>query len=201
MSKKAYSKEEREAVYQALLTTGRQLFARQGYGRTTLAQIYNQVGISKNFFYTFFPSKEICVSTVLDSQRPFLIEMAKKQMEKPGATWQDAIRDFLLCCLNGKETGIFIMTLTEQRVVFRNLSETIYRKFQEGQEAFYRSLLMIWGLGEVIEPKILGNMAFSILMLHNSSRENAPFLFQDEMDETARLQIEALITYLEKMKR
>ena len=127
--------------------------------------------------------------------------MAKKQMEKPGATWQDAIRDFLLCCLNGKETGIFIMTLTEQRVVFRNLSETIYRKFQEGQEAFYRSLLMIWGLGEVIEPKILGNMAFSILMLHNSSRENAPFLFQDEMDETARLQIEALITYLEKMKR
>ncbi len=58
MSKKAYSQEERIEIREKLLQAGRQLFARQGYRHTTLSEIYGQVGISKNFFYSFFPSKE-----------------------------------------------------------------------------------------------------------------------------------------------
>ena len=58
MPKVAYSEEEREQVRAALVTAGLELMAKQGIQHTTVEQIYKKVGISRTFFYSFFPTKE-----------------------------------------------------------------------------------------------------------------------------------------------
>ena len=58
MPKIAYSKEERERIRAELLQTGLDLMAKQGVQHTTVEQIYRKVGISRTFFYSFFPAKE-----------------------------------------------------------------------------------------------------------------------------------------------
>ena len=57
MPKVAYSEQEREKIKEELITTAHNLFVEQGIQHTTVEQIYRQVGISRTFFYSFFPAK------------------------------------------------------------------------------------------------------------------------------------------------
>ena len=58
MARKAYSEEEREQVRTALLTTVIQCIVDRGLIHSSIDVLCKKVGISKTFFYTFFPSKE-----------------------------------------------------------------------------------------------------------------------------------------------
>ena len=58
MPKVAYSEEDRERIRAALVTEALERMARQGIQHTTVEQIYKAVGISRTFFYSFFPTKE-----------------------------------------------------------------------------------------------------------------------------------------------
>ena len=58
MPKVSYSEEEREKIRDALVDAGLDLMTKQGIQHTTVEQIYKKVGISRTFFYTFFPTKE-----------------------------------------------------------------------------------------------------------------------------------------------
>lgn len=200
MSKKAYSQKERKQIYYDLLAAGRKLFARQGYRQTNLSDILAQVGISKNFFYTYFSSKEEFVARVLASQQPLLVELARDIMAKPGITWQEAVRQFLSLCADGANNGIFIMTLAEQEAVFRTLKLEDFTQFHNAQEDFYRALLYVWGFSNINRDlvKIFANMALSSLIVHKSMAESIRPLFADKADETLRWQIDSLIWQMEK---
>ena len=56
MPKVAYSEEDRERIRAALVTEALERMARQGIQHTTVEQIYKAVGISRTFFYSFFPT-------------------------------------------------------------------------------------------------------------------------------------------------
>ena len=58
MPKVAYSEEEKEQVRKTLIEVGLELITKQGIQHTTVEQIYKKVGISRTFFYSFFPTKE-----------------------------------------------------------------------------------------------------------------------------------------------
>lgn len=58
MQRKAYSHKEKEIVREKLIQCGLELMAKQGIAHTTVEQVYQQVGISRTFFYSFFNSKE-----------------------------------------------------------------------------------------------------------------------------------------------
>ena len=77
MPKVSYSEEDRERIRQELLTTALNLMARQGIQHTTVEQIYKQVGISRSFFYTFFPTKEDLVVETLYLQQPRILAYAR----------------------------------------------------------------------------------------------------------------------------
>lgn len=202
MSKKAYSQEERIEIRGKLLEAGRQLFARQGYRHTTLPQIYGQVGISKNFFYSFFPSKEEFVAETLKSQQPLLVEMAKKRMAQPGATCKDGMRHFFDVCLSGVETGVLIMSIEDQKSVFQNLSPETFAKFHQAQVHFYQKIAAVWGLDlSENEAKIFGNMALSILFVQRSMEESLPALFPEVREVSVREQVESLVIHAERYFR
>ena len=58
MARKAYSEREREQVKETLQTTVIQCIVDRGLIHSSIDVLCKKVGISKTFFYTFFPSKE-----------------------------------------------------------------------------------------------------------------------------------------------
>ena len=80
MPKVAYSEEDRERIRTALITTALDLMAKQGVQHTTVEQIYKKVGISRTFFYSFFPTKEDLVIETLYLQQPKIIEYVRTLM-------------------------------------------------------------------------------------------------------------------------
>ena len=73
MPKVAYSEEERQQIRDDLIRTALELMAEQGIQHTTVEQIYKKVGISRTFFYSFFPTKEDLVIEALYYQQPKII--------------------------------------------------------------------------------------------------------------------------------
>ena len=104
MPKVAYSEEEREQIRKDLIETGLELMSKQGIQHTTVEQIYKKVGISRTFFYTFFPTKEDLVVETLYLQQPKIISYAKKLMADPNLSWKDAVRQFFYSCCYGEKT-------------------------------------------------------------------------------------------------
>lgn len=70
MPKVAYSEIDRNKIKEDLIETGLELFSKQGIQHTTVEQIYTRVGISRTFFYTFFPAKEDLVVQAFYCQQP-----------------------------------------------------------------------------------------------------------------------------------
>ena len=57
MSRKAYTREERESIRDSMIRRSVRVFAEKGLRNASLEDVYVPEGISKTFFYTFFPSK------------------------------------------------------------------------------------------------------------------------------------------------
>ena len=90
MPKVSYSEEEREKIRDALVDAGLDLMTKQGIQHTTVEQIYKKVGISRTFFYTFFPTKEDLIVEALYLQQPKIIAYAQKLMDDPSLSWRGA---------------------------------------------------------------------------------------------------------------
>ena len=121
MPKVAYSEAEKAQVREALLTKGLELLAKQGIQHTTVEQIYKAVGISRTFFYSFFPTKESLIIVALYLQQPRVLVYAQKLMDAPSLSWREAVTQFLYACCYGEKNGILILTIEEQQMLFRRL--------------------------------------------------------------------------------
>ena len=65
MSRKAYSEEERDLIRSRLMDVAAALFKEKGIRDTNIDEIYTPVGISKTFFYSFFPSKAVLAIAIM----------------------------------------------------------------------------------------------------------------------------------------
>ncbi len=80
MPKVAYSDKEREQIREELIIASLELMSKQGIQHTTIEQIYKKVGISRTFFYSFFPTKEDLILEMFYYQQPKIIEYLKRIM-------------------------------------------------------------------------------------------------------------------------
>ena len=83
MPKVAYSEEDRQRVRQQLVRTALELMAKQGIRHTTVEQVYKSAGISRTFFYTFFPTKEDLIVEAIYLQQPRVLEYARSLLDNP----------------------------------------------------------------------------------------------------------------------
>lgn len=63
-----FTADERERIDTALREAGRELFARYGLSKTTIADLTGEVGIAAGTFYQFYDSKEALYLAVLDDE-------------------------------------------------------------------------------------------------------------------------------------
>lgn len=201
MPKVAYSEEEREKIRSALISAGLTLMARQGIRHTTVEQIYREVGISRTFFYTFFPTKEDLIVEALYLQQPRILNFVRRLMEDPALTWREGVRRFLRTCCYGEENGIAVLTVEEQQTIFRRLSPESYRVFRERQFRLFREILRGFGIraGEE-QVRVLINLSLTVMVIRRAIPDTLPLFVPEAADETAAVQIEAIVDYLERLR-
>ena len=201
MALKAYSEQAREQVREALLTTVIQCIIDRGLIHTSIDVLCKKVGISKTFFYTFFPSKEELVLEALRYQQPRLLQYARRLMDDPALSWREGVRTFLETCTYGEKKGVAVLSIEEEQEIYRCLSQEHFQTFRADQTKLFRALLAIFDLPEdSIDPRLLGNLALSMMMVYKAIPNTMPFLFPEVAEDMAAFQINALLDELQRAK-
>lgn len=201
MPKVAYSEQEREQIRTALMTTALELMARQGIQHTTVEQIYKAVGISRTFFYTFFPTKEDLVVETLYLQQPKVLDYAKSLMDDPALSWQEGVRRFIHSCCYGEKNGIAVLTVEDQQRIFRRLSPESDRVFREKQASLFGGLLECFGVRATRERvSIFTNLSLSVMIIRRAIPDTLPLFVPQAANETVDLQINTIVDWLEGLR-
>ena len=181
--------------------TALDLMAKQGVQHTTVEQIYKKVGISRTFFYSFFPTKEDLVIETLYLQQPKIIEYVRTLMADPSLSWRGAVTQFLYSCCYGERNGIAVLTIEEQQLIFKRLSEEKYREFRQRQLWLFGKILETFGI-KADESKIglFTNLSLSMMVMRRALPDTLPLLVPEAADETIDFQIRAIVDALEALK-
>ncbi|MBS6799789.1 MAG: TetR/AcrR family transcriptional regulator [Firmicutes bacterium] len=201
MPKVAYSEEERKQIRQSLIAAGLDLMSRQGIQHTTVEQIYKKVGISRTFFYSFFPAKEDLIVETLYLQQPKIIEYAQSLMEDPSLTWRQAVKQFLNSCCYGEKNGIVVLTIEEQKLIFRRLSDENYEIFRRKQSLLFGKILECFGIkADKNRTALFTNLSLTAMIVCRAIPDTLPLFVPEVARETVDFQIEAIIDRLEQLK-
>lgn len=201
MPKVAYSQQEREQIRDALIATALEQMAKQGISHTTVEQIYKAVGISRTFFYTFFPTKEDLVVETLYRQQPKVLAYAKNLMDDPSLSWREGVRRFIHSCCYGEKNGIAVLTVEDQQRIFRRLSPESYRMFREKQGRLFGGLLECFGVRATQERiSLFTNLSLSVMIIRRAIPDTLPLFVPQAADATVDLQINAIVDWLEGLR-
>jgi AcrR family transcriptional regulator len=201
MPKVAYSEEERERIRKALIVTALELMAKQGIQHTTVEQVYKAVGISRTFFYSFFPTKEDLIVETLYLQQPRIVQYARKLMADPGLSWREGVRQFLHSCCYGEKNGIAVLTIEEQQLIFRRLSKESYRMFREKQALLFGNILECFGIKpDADRINLFTNLSLTAMIIRRAIPKTLPLFVPEAADATIEFQIGAIVDCLEKLR-
>ena len=201
MPKVAYSEEDRARIRASLVSVGLELMAKQGIQHTTVEQIYKRVGISRTFFYSFFQTKEDLIVETLYLQQPKILAYAQELMSDPALTWRDAVRQFLRACCYGEKNGIAVLTIEEQQLLFKRLSEESYRVFRDKQLRLFGQILERFGIrASQSRIALFTNLSLTVMVIRRAIPDTLPLFVPEAADETVGFQIDAIVDALERLK-
>lgn len=201
MPRVAYSKQDRERIRTELMSVGLELMAKQGTQHTTMEQIYKKVGISRTFFYSFFPTKEDLVIETLYWQQPKIIEVVQQLMADPALSWREAVKKFLHDCCYGEESGIAVMTIEEQQQLFRRMSGQSYQVFRQKQQRLFGDILESFGIrADVQRVNLFTNLSLTAMVIRRALPDTLPLFVPEAAEETIDFQLNMIVDALEKMK-
>ena len=201
MPRIAYSDEDRKRIRAELVRVGLELMTKQGIQHTTVEQIYKKVGISRTFFYSFFPTKEDLIVETLYLQQPKIIEFAGRLMSDADLSWREAVKRFLYACCYGEKNGIAVLTVEEQQLIFRRLSKESYAVFREKQMRLFGEILRCFGIkAEREDIELFTNISVTVMVIRRAVPDTLPLFVTEAMDDTVNFQINAIVDALEKMR-
>lgn len=201
MPKVAYSEEDREQIRQALITVSYELMTKQGIQHTTVEQIYKKVGISRTFFYSFFPTKEDLIVEMLYFQQPKIIAYVRELMADPALSWREGVLKFLRACCYGEKSGIAVLTIEEQQLIFSRLSKESYQEFRRKQKHLFGAILETMGIeADTGRINLFTNLSLTAIMVRRAVPGTLPLFVPEAVEETVDFQLNAIADALEKLK-
>lgn len=91
--------------------------------------------------------------------------------------------------------------LRRSKQVRHCLSEENFQAFRRDQIIFYGKLLSIFSLPvDSIDPRLFGNLALSMMMVHKAIPDTMPFLFPEVAEDMVDFQVRALVDEMERVK-
>ena len=122
-------------------------------------------------------------------------------MEDPGLSWREGVRKFLLSCCYGERNGIVILSVEEQQLLFRRLSQESYRAFREKQIRLFGGILESFGIqADQARISLFTNLSLAAMILRRAIPEALPLFVPEAADETVAFQIRAIADCLESLK-
>ena len=184
MPRVAYSEKDKERIRTALITVGLELMAKQGIQHTTVEQVYKKVGISRTFFYSFFSTKEDLVLETLYWQQPRIVEYVQKLMADPALTWRDTVKKFLYDCCYGEKSGIAVLTIEEQQLIFKRLSKESYQVFRQKQRQLFGKILETFGIeADARRINLFTNLSLTVMVIRRALPDTLPLFVPEAADQ------------------
>lgn len=202
MPKVAYSPQQRQRIREALVREGLALMAAQGVQHTTIEHVCRAVGISRTFFYSFFPSKEDLVVEALYLQQPRILAYAQSLMDNPSLGWREGVQRFLFTCCYGEKNGISVLTIEEQQMIFHRLTPDSRRTFRQKQARLFAGILQCFGIQpDAQRVNLFINLSLSAMIVRKGIPDTLPFFVPEAADAAVQVQINAITDCLEAMKK
>jgi AcrR family transcriptional regulator len=108
--------ENYDGIYQGILTTACGLFAKQGYMRSSIAELADACKLSRGALYHYFDSKEAILLAILDAHvRQMIVDVEAAIAGVPTALEQFRAAITAIVTLNARSTN-------EQRLILNDLS-------------------------------------------------------------------------------
>ena len=93
------------------------------------------------------------------------------------------------------------MSIEEEQEVYHCLSKENFQTFREDQTRLFCDLLGIFGIPtDVIDPRLFGNLALSMMMVYKAIPDTMPFLFPEMAEAMVTFQINALLDEMQRIK-
>ena len=163
MSRKAYSEKERDLIRSRLMDVAAALFKEKGIRDTNIDEIYTPVGISKTFFYSFFPSKAVLAIAIMKEGMGGIGDLFRRNVWEYGA--ENGIRETFSEVISGGFLG----------VLFSDMLYTV------GVPA------------SKLDPRVVCNMTMSVLTTRMTEGRRMLLTFAETADNTSSLQIKSLV--------
>lgn len=159
------NEEIRQQTQKQIIDAAFDLFANEGYSKTSIASVAKKANISKGLIYHYFDSKEAILEAIFDQ----LVDMGDQMMSFPEEFGPaDKIKFTLeqIFTFIREETGMgrLMVSLALQPDVFESLKPKL-DKVQESQIMMFKEIM--WDLGREqpeLEAYQLGAMMDGILM-------------------------------------
>ncbi len=165
---KAWSDEEKEAVKQSLIESGRKLFEKHGLRKTTVDEIAKASHISKGAFYLFHNSKEELYFEILEITERDFKQAAFRNLELSEMSRRDTFKAFL------KESIAFLTTMPiykqissgDLQYLMRKLPKKALDKHMRSDLEYFSQYLQPWidkGWMRKVDPDALNGLFLSVV--------------------------------------
>lgn len=134
-------------------------------------------------------------------QQPKIIEFVQKLMNDSALSWREAVKQFLYACCYGEKNGIAVLTIEEQQLLFKRLSEDSYQVFREKQRRLFGQILESFGIkADTDRINLFTNLSLTAMVVRRAIPDTLPLFIPEAVDETVDFQLNAIVDALEKLK-
>lgn len=190
---RGFTEDEKKAIKLQLMKEGRELFARFGLKKTSIAELAKAAGISTSAFYNFFESKEELYSAIFEEEEQRLHEQAMEIMKQGGEdNFQKALLDLLMIGKEVMTKNPFIRQLMlngDMAHLMRKLpKKDIDAHLLRDYDQFAPVLKHLQSEGKVIsaDSKVLVTIFQLYFLLHLHRKEFDPEVFDQAVELLAQ---------------
>ena len=190
MSRKAYSEEERESIRVGLMDRAKSLFSEKGIRDTNIDEIYIPQGISRTFFYSFFPSKSHLVVSIAEREMARIGELFRGNVWEYGA--ENGMRETFREVISGR---YYILSMDDQAYLRSQMTEDELTRFRNDVIVLFSDMLYTVGVpASGLDPRVFCNLVVSVLMTRMADGNSLVLTYPEASDEATDIQLEALVS-------
>lgn len=195
MSRKAYSQEERDAIRARMLERAVTAFGKNGIRDTSLEDVYMAEGISKTFFYSFFPSKSALVIEVFRQQSGEMLEVLRSNVWRYGA--ENGLRETLGDVVAGRW---FIASPDDQVYMRSVLSEEEFSGLRNDRIVLFAQILDLIGVPvSRLDPRVFYNLLMPVVWSARCGPGSMPLMYREVSRRSTDIQIDGLVSFLRSL--
>jgi len=182
-----FTDHEKETIYEALLTKGKELFTTYGLKKTSLDMIVDACGIAKGSFYKFFESKEELYFRILEREETFrdalLVDLQSSELPA-----REALRDLLKASFDHVAGNPILLQLhqrDEYEMLIRKLPKEMLAEHIQKDNAASMAWITEWQQrGRLIErsPEVIVGVIRALVLLSLRQKEIGAELADEVMD-------------------